>query len=101
MTKMYLVAMDVSKADVGAFTKHIKEIYAESNRDVTAWWHHIPGGFYLITSELGVDALSEKLRKGLPDKTFILVMAVDRKDSQGWLPTRGWNWINSDGASMD
>lgn len=95
---MYLILINSTQAEITAFHSYLKRIY---NREIMAWWHHIPGGFYLVISTLEAGPLSDAIRKGLPDKTQVLVMEVNAPNSEGFLPRRAWNWINSKGASSE
>jgi hypothetical protein len=63
--------------------------------DFTAWWHYIDN-VYIVKTSLSEDAISEMIRDTTKEAN-LLVIKVNIKDSQGWLPKEAWDWIKSEG----
>ena len=84
----YLIAFDIVDPDLDL--KPIKE-HIRTSPDIKHWWNYIPG-LYLVTTALGADDITERLRQISGEASF-LVIRVDPEDSQGWLPEKSWNWI--------
>ncbi len=62
-----------------------------SNPQVAHWWNHIPNCF-LISCTQSAAELTQWLRRQTGEVGFF-VMEADPHNSEGYLPTRSWEWI--------
>ncbi|TGL45976.1 hypothetical protein [Leptospira perdikensis] len=56
-------------------------------------WSHYLNSSYILISENNVNELSDYIRKVMPKHRFLL-LEVDLRKSNGWLPQEAWDWIN-------
>ena len=56
------------------------------------WFHYIKSSYLLVTDKSTACALDNELNTIFKGKDYLIV-AVDLKDSQGWLPDKAWKWI--------
>jgi hypothetical protein len=67
------------------------------------WWHYLKS-CYIIGSDLSAAELSRHYRAvagkhGIPRN--VLVMRVDLRSRQGWLPPKAWEWIQRNTPEQD
>lgn len=86
--KTYLISLDV--ADEHLDHDRVRT-FIRTNPDFAAWWNHIPS-LYLVRTRLSADGVSEQVEQYTNQARF-LVMEVNLANSQGWLPSRSWEWI--------
>jgi len=58
------------------------------------WFHYIKSSYILISDKVTANALDREIGSLFKDNNY-LILGVDLKDSQGWLPKRAWEWIES------
>ncbi len=93
MDNIYLIAVNTSLPfNPTAFHNYITTVLYPNY--IYAWWHHLPGGMYLVKSRLNVNQLYNATFPGVPGR-HLVVIRVDPTQSQGWLPREAWNWINT------
>lgn len=63
------------------------------------WFHYIKSSYILISDKATANALDIEIRNILRERNYFIV-AIDLKDSQGWLPKRAWNWIDNHSTSL-
>jgi hypothetical protein len=68
----------------------IREALREDGR-ISHWWNHIPNCFLVSTSRTAAQ-LSSWLKRVSGEVGF-LVIEVNPRNSEGYLPDRSWNWI--------
>ena len=76
--------------NLGKFHSFILQLYAKGH--IFAWWHYLPGGLYFVDTTLDVNQLYNLLSQHMPQKKNI-VMEVNPKNQQGWLPKEAWDWF--------
>lgn len=78
--------------DLGLFHNYINFMY--KGGWITTWWHYIPGGLYFVESAYEINQLYNVLIKHTGSRHIIL-MEVNPKNQQGWLPQEAWKWFGS------
>ena len=86
--KMFVVAIDVLAP---TFDPDAIRIVLKNSQIITGWWHHIPGCF-LITSTADANRLTDEIRTATGNAR-LLVMEVKPGASEGWLPSKSWEWL--------
>lgn len=56
------------------------------------WFHYIKSSYILISDKATANALDREIGTIFKDKNYLIV-GIDLKDSQGWLPKKAWEWI--------
>lgn len=59
---------------------------------ITNWFHYIKSSYIFITTITSATTLQEQIMKIIPSKRFLLV-EVNLKNRNGWLPPEAWSWI--------
>ena len=87
-TRMFLVAIDpLDPTYDWTRMRHL----LKTSPVFAAWWHHIPGCF-LVTSAYDPDRITDDVRS-VTGAAPLLVMETNPAHSEGWLPSRSWDWI--------
>ena len=76
--------------DLGKFHAYIQQLY--NTRYIFSWWHYLPGGLYFIDTTLEANQEYGLLIKHMPMRLHI-IMEVNPKNQQGWLPKQAWDWF--------
>lgn len=63
------------------------------------WFHYIKSSYILISDKATANALDKEIRALLKNRIY-LVVAINIKDSQGWLPEKAWNWIENQSSTL-
>lgn len=63
------------------------------------WFHYIKSAYILISDKTTANALDKDIRMIFRERNYLIV-AINLKDSQGWLPERAWNWIEKQSAYL-
>ena len=66
---------------------------------VKNWFHYIKSSYILISDKSTANALDKEIRAIVRDRNYLIV-AINLKDSQGWLPERAWNWIENQSLGL-
>ncbi len=83
------------------FDRNPNESYTKFHEDfvggerIFKWWHYIKSS-YLIGTDMTARELSDHYKRcanAAGISRHHLVMKVDMKERQGWLPRKAWNWI--------
>lgn len=61
---------------------------------VKNWFHYIKSSYILISDLPTANAVDDELRNIFRDGNYLIV-AIDLKNSQGWLPSKAWKWIEN------
>lgn len=61
---------------------------------VKNWFHYIKSSYILISDLPTANAVDDELRSIFRDGNYLIV-AIDLKNSQGWLPRKAWKWIEN------
>ncbi len=56
------------------------------------WFHYIKSSYILISDKPTANALDKEV-KSVFNKMNYLIISINLKDSQGFLPDKAWNWI--------
>ena len=67
------------------------------HHSIKNWWHYLTS-CYIIITHLDQNQLSNHCRESLKRfyyKETHLVLSVNLKEYQGWLPQDAWDWIDS------
>lgn len=59
---------------------------------VITWWHYIKSSYILISDTNNASKLNSEILRVIPNKRFLLV-EVNLKNRNGWLPNEAWYWI--------
>ncbi|MDE0518788.1 MAG: hypothetical protein OXH36_04450 [Bdellovibrionales bacterium] len=60
-------------------------------RHITDWWYYIDNT-YLVACSLDVNELYNLIYSAI--NRHLLIVEINPKNAQGWLPQDAWNWIN-------
>ena len=58
------------------------------------WFHYIKSSYLLISDRATANDLDKEIKEIFKEKNYLLI-AVDLKDSQGWLSEKAWKWIQN------
>ncbi len=84
--KIYSLSFDPTTSDeVG-----LHEIISKSPK-IQNWWHYLPGT-YLLKSQWTLETIQNEIVKKWPQQRFLL-MEVNYKNRNGWLPEKAWKWL--------
>lgn len=91
MNKLYIITYN-SDAPFNKvnFHSYILSLYTAGY--ISDWWHHI-GETYIVASSRNVNDLYGVIFPGVPQRN-LLIIEVNPKNAQGWLPKQGWEWLN-------
>lgn len=97
MEKFYIITFDNTGINFkpDALLKQMQ--YLHKQNFITAWWHYLPAT-YIVKTLNDINILYNNIFPAIP-KTHILIVEIDRTNTQGWLPQAAWNWINSGGLT--
>ncbi len=56
------------------------------------WFHYIKSSYLLISEKSTANALDKDISSIFIEKNYLLI-SINLKDSQGWLPSKAWDWI--------
>lgn len=91
--KVYMIMPNTLPSfDLGKFNAYIQSLHTMGY--IYAWWHYIPGALYFVDTSLDVNQIHNLLIKHIPYRHFI-VMEVNPKNQQGWLPKEAWDWFKT------
>jgi hypothetical protein len=60
----------------------------------TNWWHYLTNT-WLIYTERAPDEVFANLHPFIDEKSDYVLVVEIKKNYQGWLPAKAWEWINS------
>lgn len=60
------------------------------------WWHYIESTWIIVTSN-DVDQVVTNLKSFIDDTDRMLVIKVTNQERQGFLPSKGWEWLKNNG----
>lgn len=63
-----------------------------SCQSVITWWHYIKSSYILISDTDNATILQQEIKAVIPEKRFLLI-EVNLKNRNGWLPLAAWDWI--------
>lgn len=88
MKKGYLLVFD--RENFNTLNLHA---FIQNWSSISNWWHYIQS-CYILLSYHSLASLSEEFRNKFPNKRFLLI-EVDLKNNNGWLPEAAWQWIRN------
>ncbi len=86
--RTFIIVLDVLNPAVDL--SKIKALIKTSS-SFRGWWNHIPGCF-LVTSERSAQEITNEIMEESGDSR-LLVMEVNPRASEGWLPEQSWDWV--------
>lgn len=93
MNKIYLITVDTSYPfNANIFHNYIANSLYPGH--ISSWWHYLQGGTYFVCSSHNANQLYNLIYPAIPGRFFI-VMEVDSKNQQGWLPRVAWEWFKN------
>jgi hypothetical protein len=57
------------------------------------WWHYTDNA-YIVASEHTAEKIYSGAVPGMTGIKHVLVIEVDPKNTQGWLPKDAWTWLS-------
>jgi len=97
MNNRYIYALMFDRDDVTDFKKLHDELV--SKRCIVNWFHYIKSSYILVSDLSTANSLDSEISDIFNNKDYLLV-AIDLKDSQGWLPEKAWQWIKRQTALL-
>lgn len=90
MKNYYLVTVsNLYPFNAVTFHNYLTSLYPNY---LTSWWHYIQGPTYIVYTSLNENQIYNLLRLHVNGNNF-LVIKVDPKTAQGWLPKDAWTWL--------
>ena len=86
MSKVYIISYDLNKPG-----QDYQDLYKRL-KDYSSWWHYLDSTWLVYTSS-SPDEIYKNLKPTLDKNDYILIIEV-KKNYQGFLPEKAWNWIN-------
>lgn len=86
MQKLYLISYDITETD--NYFELIEEI-----KKSEGWWHYLERTWIIKTKE-SADEIWERLENKINKKNNLLIAELG-SDLQGWIPRKGWEWLNN------
>jgi hypothetical protein len=91
MNKLYIITYKTNSAfNAVAFHNYIEDLYKK--KWITDWWHYIDSA-YIVASNQTAEALYNAAAPGMKGIQYVLIIEVDPKNEQGWLPPKAWEWL--------
>lgn len=91
MTKLYIITYKTNPSFNSAiFHNYIKALY--QNNWISDWWHYTDNT-YIVASNQTVQNLYNATAKGMGGIQYALIVEVNPKNQQGWLPPAAWDWL--------
>ncbi len=66
---------------------------------VITWWHYIKSSYILIANTNNATVLKQEIKDVMPGKRFLLV-EVNIKNRNGWLPQEAWDWLKTQSEKL-
>ncbi|GAA4168017.1 SinR family protein [Sphingobacterium ginsenosidimutans] len=85
MSKVYVVSYDLNKSG-----QDYEGLYGELKKS-PAYWHYLDSTWLIYTSE-SANELYDRIGGHIDRNDLALVIEV-RRNYQGWLPEKAWEWI--------
>lgn len=84
MSKAYLITYDINSNDnYNLLEKELKKY--------EKWWHHLERTWIIISNETPQEIWS-RIENKINKKNNLLIIEI-KKESEGWLNKRAWDWI--------
>src|SRR2546427_572506 len=97
--KFFIVVFD--RAPAGRYKQFHEEFV--QHPAIRNWWHYVKScyivGGQLTSSELSKHYRAVAKKYGIPENH--LVMRVDLRSRQGWLPPKAWEWVQRAAPEQD
>jgi len=85
MSKVYVVSYDLNKSG-----QDYKGLYGELKKS-RGYWHYLDSTWLIYTGE-SANELYDRIGEHIDKNDLALVIEV-RRNYQGWLPEKAWDWI--------
>lgn len=66
---------------------------------IISWWHYIKSSYIIIATTNNATVLQKEILEAMPNKRF-LVIEVNLKNRNGWLPNDAWEWIKNQSQNI-
>lgn len=66
----------------------------EALKTANSWWHHLESTWILYTND-SVQVWTDRLTKLLDQNDRLFVVDITGRQSNGWLPQQGWDWLRT------
>lgn len=83
---IHLISFDPHKVNAN----DLHEVIA-NDIPITTWWHYL-GSTYLIKTNSSVKDIADIIERRWPKQRY-LIIRVDAREFNGWLPPKAWDWI--------
>lgn len=91
MKKLYIITYKTNSGFNSAiFHNYIKALHDKNW--VSDWWHYTDNA-YIVASNQTVQNLYDVSAKGMAGIQYILIVEINVRNQQGWLPVEAWNWL--------
>ncbi|MDO8571124.1 MAG: hypothetical protein Q7R79_00405 [bacterium] len=91
MTRLYLITYKANPYfNAATFHNYVASLYA--NKWISDWRHYNDNA-YIVASSFDVGRLYNSIAPGMNGIQYTLIIEVDPKNSQGWLPKDAWTWL--------
>lgn len=85
--KIYLISYDLRKPGQN-YTPLYDAIKAYGD------WQHPMESLWAVYTNENANTIYENLRSKIDDNDNLLIVLMDTKERQGWLPRSFWQWVN-------
>lgn len=65
----------------------------ETIKSADGWWHYLES-FWIIISEFDLKYWKERIKENIKSEDLFIIIEVRDAITNGWLPTKAWEWIN-------
>jgi len=90
-TKLYLITYDPNtNFNSSNFHDYIEDM--DKKGWISDWWHYIKSS-YIVASTYSANELYNAAVNGMGGIKHILIVQIDPKNEQGWLPSEAWSWL--------
>ena len=70
--------------------QNYKDLY-DGIKSLGDWWHYLDSS-WLVDTDLGADAIWDRLKPHVDKNDNLLIIGVT-EDYSGWLQQEAWNWL--------
>lgn len=93
LTKAYIINFDKSGL-YDDFDYQKFKVNLTSAKGLISWWHYLESSYIIVTdSTISATSITHFVKKHMEFKHF-LVVELNLKNHDGWLPQEAWEWIH-------
>lgn len=86
---LLLISYDLKQPD-----RDYSSLYDTIKNAGSSWWHYLES-VWIIKTDMSVDCCSNLLLRNMDTNDLLFVVDITGKKSQGWLPSKAWEWLKS------